>query len=102
MMALPTERCKIEYGDRSAIPSEPPSLARLSALLANDGGGGGWPIPLVGLSIVRRLRNSTWLVRCMTAALQAQAPVPSQRPLDASVVALKSADVPADVPLKHR
>jgi len=33
MMALPAERFKIEYGDRSAIP-------------------------LVGLSIVRRLRNS--------------------------------------------
>src|SRR5437879_11020831 len=31
MMALPAERCKIDYGDRSAIPSEPPSLARLRA-----------------------------------------------------------------------
>ena len=60
MMALPAERCKIEYGDRPAIPSEPPSLAGLSAALASDGGGEGWPIPLValvGLSIVRRLRN---------------------------------------------
>jgi len=57
-MALPAERCKIDYGDRSAIPSEPPSLARLSAVLASDGGGEGWPIPLVALSIVRRLRNS--------------------------------------------
>src|SRR5262249_30522410 len=58
MMALPAERYKIDYGDRSAIPSEPPSLARLSAALASDGGGEGWPIPLVGLSNVRRLRNS--------------------------------------------
>jgi hypothetical protein len=54
MMALPAERCKIDYGDRSAIPSEPPSLARPSAALASDGGGEGWPIPLVGLSMVRR------------------------------------------------
>jgi hypothetical protein len=58
MVALPAERRKINYRDRSAIPSEPPSLARLSAALASDGGGEGWPIPLVGLSIVRRLRNS--------------------------------------------
>ena len=58
MIVLQDERCKIDYGDRSAIPSEPPSLARLSAALASDGGGEGWPIPLVDPSIVRRLRNS--------------------------------------------
>jgi hypothetical protein len=49
MMALPAERCKIDYGDRSAIPSEPPSLARLSAALASDGGGEGMAHPLGGL-----------------------------------------------------
>jgi len=58
MMVPQAKPCKIDYGDRSAIPSEPPSLARLSAALASDGGGEGWPIPLMGLSIVRRLRNS--------------------------------------------
>jgi hypothetical protein len=36
------------------------------------------------------------------AALQAQPPISSQRPLDTSVIALQAADVPADVPLKHR
>jgi len=78
MMALPAKRFKIEYGDHSAIP-------------------------LVGLSIVRRLRNSNLgLLCCVTTALQAEAPVPSQRPLDATIVALKAADVPADVLLKHR
>jgi hypothetical protein len=57
-MVLRAERRKIDYGDRRAIASEPPSLARLSTALVSDGGGEGWPIPLVGLSIVRRLRNS--------------------------------------------
>jgi hypothetical protein len=51
MMALRAERGKIDYGDCPAIPSEPPSLARLSGALASDGGGEAWPIPLVGLSI---------------------------------------------------
>ena len=40
-MVLQAERCKIDYG----IPSEPPSLARLSAALASDGGGEGGPSP---------------------------------------------------------
>ena len=101
MMALPAERFKIEYGDRSAIPSEPPSLARLRAVLASDGGGEGWPIPLVGLSIVGRLRNSNLVLCWVTTALQAEPPIPSQRPLDAAVVTHEPADVPADVPLKH-
>jgi hypothetical protein len=59
MMALRAERGKIDYGDCPAIPSEPPSLARLSGALASDGGGEAWPIPVVGPSIVRLLCNST-------------------------------------------
>jgi hypothetical protein len=41
-------------------------------------------------------------VRCVTAALQAQAPAPSQRPLDATVVTLKSGDVLPDSLLEDR
>jgi hypothetical protein len=44
----------------------------------------------------------TWLLCCVTAALQAEAPVPSQCPLDATIVTLKPGDVLPDALLEDR
>lgn len=71
--------------------------------MASGGGAEGWPHPLGGPEHREAASQfKAWRGRCVVAPLQAQAPVPSQRPLDATIVALKAADVPADVPLKHR
>src|SRR5262249_13026370 len=102
MMVLQAERCKIDYGDRSAIPSEPPSLARLSAALASDGGGEGLVHPLGGPEHRDAISQfNSGFCDCVTTALQAEASVPSQCPLDATVFALQAADVLADALLEE-